>query len=74
MVTVKIENDYSDGHTSTREVTVGSPTPTESLDEWFENVVYEHTGDGHGGDACYTATILAAGDKQLVGKTHEWIG
>jgi hypothetical protein len=76
-VVVKIENDYSDGHHS--EHTVEVPAPAErqgELDEWWEDVVYQHTGDGHGidfdGGSCYTATIVA-GPPVLLGETTEWI-
>lgn len=81
-VTVKIENAYSDEHTSTREVSLPAPPrhavyPEDVLDKWFEDVVYPETGDGHGIDSdlgsCYTATIIAAEDTLLVGLSREWI-
>lgn len=72
-VKVKIENVYMDGHESERTVTV--PAPVGSLKDWWENVVFPKTGDGHDceGDAVYTATIVK-GPIQLVGLTREWIG
>lgn len=74
-VIVKIENDYSDEHHS--EHTVELPAPTTELDEWWEDVVFPHTGDGHGidfdGGSCYTATVIDGDRKALVGATHEWI-
>lgn len=80
MITVKITNDYSDGHHSEREVVVRrAPRDLEeqTMDEWWQEFVFPHTGDGHGADSnlgsCYTATITAAHDARLVGETHEWI-
>lgn len=74
-VTVKIENAYSDGHESEREVKLVGPRD-EPLDEWFEEVVYEYTGDGRGAGndlgSCYIATIIEADNPALVGQTYEW--
>jgi hypothetical protein len=80
-VIVHIHNAYEDGHESSRRVCVLAPAsvPTiEALNEWFEGVVYPHTGDGHGiggMGSCYTATIQAAtGDlNRFVGTQHEWV-
>jgi hypothetical protein len=45
--------------------------------DWWEEVVWPHTGDGHGIDcdlgSCYVATIITADDPNLVGATYEWI-
>jgi hypothetical protein len=76
MVTVLLENTYSDGHHSER--TVELEAPTGDLDEWWEDIVFPETGDGHGIDAdcgsCYTATVLAApAHPELVGLSEEWI-
>jgi hypothetical protein len=75
MVTVKIENAYSDGHESEREVLIAAPTG--DVQTWFEEVVYEYTGDGHGigfdGGSCYIATVIAADDPALLGQSYEWI-
>lgn len=81
MITVKIENDYSDGHHSERAVVLPEPSADRLIpagcDEWFESVVFPETGDGHGTDgtlgSCYTATITHAADAKLVGKSYEWI-
>lgn len=74
-VKVRIENAYSDGHESSSEVTV--PPPADDVDAWFDEVVYQHTGDGHGLDrtlgSCYTATVVAAADPALVGLEREWV-
>lgn len=77
MVTVRIENAYSDGHESTHDVVVEAPDG--DLDDWFDRVVYPHTGDGHGArysslGSCYTATIVAADNAALVGAECEWSG
>lgn len=73
-VKVKIENVYSDGHESESEVVVAAPDG--DLDEWWNEVVHEHTGDGHGIDpdigSCLTATIIEADDPALVGQSTEW--
>jgi hypothetical protein len=79
MITVRITNHYSDGHHSEHQVTV--PAPTGSLEDWWEDEVWPHTGDGHGADdenlgVCYTATIISAGkgdNPQLVGEENEWV-
>ena len=75
-VTVKIENCYSDGHESKHEVVL--PSPRGSLDEWFEDEVFPHTGDGHGIDQelgyCHTATIIATDTEEHLGAEYEWCG
>jgi hypothetical protein len=79
-VTVRITNDYSDGHASNHTVALDAPTAVsdEELDEWFEDVVFPETGDGHGTDEdlgyCYTARIVAADDESLIGACFEWVG
>jgi hypothetical protein len=85
MPTVRIENHYSDGHQSTREVTLAHPreifpdidtADEEQVDEWFQVVVFQYTGDGHGADndlgSCYTATIIDTDDPDLVDRSFEW--
>jgi hypothetical protein len=72
MITVRIENAYSDGHGSTREVEL--PEPTLDWASWWEDVVWPETGDGHAiGDphvgSCYTATIIGG---EFDGKSHAW--
>jgi len=76
-VTVKIENTYEDGHESTLEVEVEAPEVPSDLEEWWEERVYEHTGDGHGAKypqlgSWYTATIIRAEDAQLLGMSTDW--
>lgn len=89
MVTVRIDNEYSDGHKSSREVVAAAPRIAASdwqdgswsvaLEDWFNDEVYDETGDGHGDGShgklgsCYTATIIAADDPRLVGEEYEWI-
>jgi hypothetical protein len=82
-VLVRIDNVYSDGHSSSKRFVVTAPNPVPTiadLDAWFEDKVFQHTGDGHGADnpdlgSCYTATILGAtGDlKRFCGTQHEWV-
>lgn len=76
-VRVLITNDYSDGHHSESTVEVDAPTDQDDwLSEWFNDVVFPHTGDGHGTKrglgSCHTAQIIAAPDPALVGKEYEW--
>ncbi len=77
-VTVKIENDYSDGHHSESEVELETPSFT-YLEDWWQDVVFEYTGDGHGnGDngklgSCYTATIIKTDDPVFLDESFEWI-
>jgi len=77
-VTVRIENTYEDGHESVKEVEV--PNPEEGwtdLDPWWEDEVFQHTGDGHGMDnpklgSWYEAEIIAADMPNLVGRRYDW--
>lgn len=85
-VTVRIENTYSDGHTSTATVDVEPPDDTTvnaDLDDWWSETVFEHTGDGHSADSelgsCYTATVIGVQHQHgnnlawLMGESFEWI-
>ncbi len=77
-VMVRIENDYSDGHHSEFVVPVEDPDDDhlKDLDEWASDVIFEHTGDGHGKDglgSCYTATIVASDNPLLIGEVFEWV-
>jgi len=75
-VTVKIENAYEDGHESTSIETVRGLLDGETLDEWWQEIVWPLTGDGHGIDedlgTCHIATITAAEHPALIGKSYEW--
>lgn len=80
MYTVKIENSYSDGHESKREVLVEAPPEgcdDDDLTAWFEDKVWPETGDGHGTDSSlssyYLATIIAADREDHVGQWYEWV-
>ncbi|GAP61340.1 hypothetical protein AHiyo1_50330 [Arthrobacter sp. Hiyo1] len=74
---VWIENTYSDGHESTTEVWLTPPAgdSAQKLEDWWQDEVFEHTGDGHGADSSLgsllTATVLS-GPAHLVGQTFEW--
>ncbi len=79
-VTVTISNWYSDGHESEHKVVLTAPANDEdALTDWWHDVVFDHTGDGHGLGrpglgSVYTATITdAAHDPSLVGRSYEWI-
>lgn len=76
-ITVRIENTYEDGHESTSEHELDAPEDPENLEDWWEDFVWELTGDGYGADnpklgAWYEATIIRADDVSLVGQTQEW--
>lgn len=84
-IRVRIENTYECGRESSAEVEVAAPPLTvltaagdvdeEVLDRWYDDVVAEHTGDGHPcGErehALYEATVIAAppGLDRLLGHT-----
>jgi hypothetical protein len=81
LLTIEIENTYTDGHES--KTTVELPVPDQVDDTWWQDTVFEHTGDGHYNDvyeetgerlgSCYTATIVKAEDPALVGLDYEWL-
>lgn len=87
MITVRVENRYTDGHRSTREVRIAAAPDgldDASVDAWFEAEVFDHTGDGHYVEvfeatgerlgSAYFATVVAAPDHpQLVGRSFEWL-
>lgn len=74
-VTVEIENSYECGRESKSTVVLELPEGVD-MDEWFEDTVQEHTGDGHPcgerENAIYAAKIVAATDPTLIGESHEW--
>lgn len=70
---VKIENVYDDGHCSER--TIALAVPEGDLDDWWQDEVFDHTGDGHGAGStgsCLTATVVG-GPTSLLGMSNEWI-
>ena len=76
-LTLKVENTYSDGHSSNSVETV-AVEPVADVEKLWEQLE-EFTGDGHGVGLdlgyCYTITILEApGRADLVGLTNEWVG
>lgn len=84
-VTLRIENTYEDGHESSFEVDVAEPEDVDDgeggdqMKAWWEDVVFPHTGDGHGEEhsnlgVLYEATITRADDTSLCGLTMEWDG
>lgn len=74
-VLVKIENTYADGHESTVRIRLAAPEELDgdSIDDWWNNDVFAHTGDGHSEtmDASYEAKVLE-GPEPLAGATYEW--
>lgn len=88
MITVKIENGYTDGHESEsiEKIDEGEHPLTAAPDaDWWQDYVFDFTGDGHYVEvyeatgerlgSCYTATIIDAdGDRPwLIGETHDWL-
>jgi hypothetical protein len=88
MITVKIENSYTDGHESESRVEIDEgefPLTAMPDEDWWQDYVFDHTGDGHYVEvyeatgerlgSCYTATIVHADDDRhwLVGATHDWL-
>lgn len=76
-VTVHFENTYEDGHSSETDLELEAPEDPADLDDWWDDVVFEHTGDSHGAlhpklGSLYEATITRADEDSLVGKTMEW--
>jgi hypothetical protein len=76
-VTIRMENTYEDGHESTSEHVLDNPEDPENLEDWWEDYVWELTGDGHGADnpklgSLHEATIIKADDESLVGQSMEW--
>lgn len=80
-VEVKIENTYEDGYESVLTFDVVDPESTEEespeLEQWWEDEVFPLTGDGHGAKhpklgAWYEATVTAADQPELVGRSREW--
>jgi hypothetical protein len=71
-VKVRHEGTYEDGHEYDRIEEMDEPA--ELTEDWWEDEAWCATGDGHPGDACYTATIVEAADPTFVGQTREWIG
>jgi hypothetical protein len=73
MTRLRITNTYLDRSNSTL-VTVTDPEDLSDLEDWWEDVVFPHTGDGLGGDACYTARVTQSPIAALIGQEFEWIG
>ncbi|QXN74354.1 hypothetical protein SEA_CAFASSO_139 [Gordonia phage Cafasso] len=66
-------------HVRTEEIDVERPDALEGeeFDEWADDELLEHTGDGNASnvDAGYFAEIVACADMpELVGKEFEWFG
>jgi len=80
MVEIRIENAYSDGHESVHIAKVAEPASLSErdLEDWWQDVVFPKTGDGHGqhhsGGSYYQVTVIKADTTALIGQTHEWGG
>jgi hypothetical protein len=75
-VTIRMENAYSDGHSSVQRHDVDAPGQGVPIEDWWEDVVWPLTGDGHGIDkdlgSYHLATIIEADRTELIGETFEW--
>lgn len=79
LVRVRIENTYEDGHSSTVDVWLSGPEDLDdpdSIESWWNDVVFAHTGDGHGAthpklDSLHECTVISGPD-ELAGKIYEW--
>lgn len=77
MLTIKVENAYSDGHQSEHVETI-QLTPFGELEELWDQLE-QFTGDGHGighnVGYCHTVTVVGSLDRpELVGLSNEWVG
>lgn len=77
---VRIENTYEDGHSSTIDVWVDNPAAFDeaSLEDWWDEEVSIHTGDGHGAEhpdlgSIHDCTVIS-GPAEMIGKTYGWGG
>lgn len=75
-VKIRVINTYEDGHTSTQHYDVVEPDRFDDLEQWWEDEVFHHTGDGHGVDnpklgSMHEVTIVG-GPAELLGKEMEW--
>lgn len=73
---VRIEGRYTNGHRYERRVWVDDPetTDSEGLRKWWQEVVWNESGDGQPGDAgSWTGAYVIATDvPELVDGTEEW--
>lgn len=71
-VTVEVVNTYSCGRTSTARETVPAPAEGMTVEDWFQDVVSDYTGDGHEcgshENASYDVEVVEAADAALVGQ------
>jgi hypothetical protein len=81
VVQVSITSTYEDGHESEVEVWVPAPEGgTMPTEDWWQDEVFEHTGDGHGAEnpglgSFYEATIIRVSDPNdttMCGLSYDW--
>lgn len=76
---IKVENWYEDGHESTQYHDIDDIALIDGDDDYLENLLWEHTGDGHGIgnklNSISEVTILEC-DRypEWVGQVHEFGG
>jgi len=76
---IKVQNDYSDGHSSEHIHDVDDRSVDYALLDGIDGLVdllWEFTGDGHGDSsdvtAVYEVTVLESERPELVGFNWEW--
>lgn len=76
---IKVQNDYSDGHSSQFEMEVDDRSVDYALLDGIDGLVdllWEFTGDGHGAshdvESVYEVTVLESPREELVGFNWEW--
>lgn len=79
VVRMLITNTYEDGHESEHEVFVSPWEGGVPDDDWWQDVVFPHTGDGSGENqnAFYEATIIeivGSTDTTMCGVSYDWQG
>lgn len=73
--TVRITNTYADRESvDIWQVPSPADTSSETVADWWDDVVFPLTGDGRGGYAVSEATVESSDLPELVGQTTEWEG
>ena len=75
-VRIRVTDTYEDGHEAVHEHDVDAPDDVDDLEQWWEDEVFQHTGDGHGVKhpklGSMHVVIVIGGPAELLGKEMEW--